>query len=141
MEKRGMPQAKGQHIAKRTGSQLPDAVQERKRMPQDLRKSIASWAPWIAYWRSRLDDFVDLRTQALDHQDCNCQIGRYNIRQVKIVALSASAQSSPLQYEEEPATTTMTTMAKGGAGEIPPLDDFMFRKPCNHRINSCQQSP
>jgi hypothetical protein len=87
------------------------------------------------------DDFVDLRAQALDHQDCNCQINHYNIRQVRIVALSVSAQSSPLQYGGAPTTTTMTTMAKGEAGDIPLLDDFMFSKPCNHRINSYQPSP
>ena len=38
-------------------------------------------------------ELTGLRTHALNHQDCNCQISRYNINQAKRVALGAEAPS------------------------------------------------
>lgn len=43
-------------------------------------------------------ELTGLRTQALNHQDCNCQIARYNINQAKRVALGAEAPSPTMGF-------------------------------------------
>jgi hypothetical protein len=43
-------------------------------------------------------ELTGLRTHALNHQDCNCQISRYNINQAKRVALGAEAPSPNMGY-------------------------------------------
>jgi hypothetical protein len=43
-------------------------------------------------------ELTGLRTHALNHQDCNCQISRYNINQAKRVALGAEAPSPSMGF-------------------------------------------
>jgi len=43
-------------------------------------------------------ELTGLRTHALNHQDCNCQISRYNINQAKKVALGVDAHSPSMGY-------------------------------------------
>jgi len=40
-------------------------------------------------------ELTGLRTHALDHQDCNCQISKYNVNQARRVAMGADAGGSP----------------------------------------------
>lgn len=39
------------------------------------------------------DELIGLRTQALNHQNCNCQIARYNVNQAQKIALRADTSS------------------------------------------------
>jgi len=43
-------------------------------------------------------ELTGLRTHALNHQDCNCQISRYNINQAKRVALGVDASSPSMGF-------------------------------------------
>ena len=43
-------------------------------------------------------ELTGLRTHALNHQDCNCQISRYNINQAKRVALGVDAPSPSMGF-------------------------------------------
>jgi hypothetical protein len=43
-------------------------------------------------------ELMGLRTHALDHQDCNCQISRYNINRAKRVALGVEAPSTSMGF-------------------------------------------
>lgn len=40
-------------------------------------------------------ELTGLRTHALDHQDCNCQISKYNINQARRVAMGVDTAGSP----------------------------------------------
>lgn len=44
-------------------------------------------------------ELTGLRTHALNHQDCNCQISRYNINQAKRVALGAEVPSPRMSFQ------------------------------------------
>lgn len=43
-------------------------------------------------------ELMGLRTHALGHQDCNCQISRYNTNRAKRVALGAEASSTSMGF-------------------------------------------
>lgn len=43
-------------------------------------------------------ELTGLRTHALNHQDCNCQISRYNINQAKRVTLGAEVPSPSMGF-------------------------------------------
>ncbi|KAM0722581.1 hypothetical protein Q7P37_002022 [Cladosporium fusiforme] len=43
-------------------------------------------------------ELTGLRTHALNHQDCNCQIARYNINRAKRVAMGADAPSPTMGF-------------------------------------------
>jgi hypothetical protein len=73
-------------------------------------------------------ELTGLRTHALNHQDCNCQISRYNINQAKRVALGAEAPSPSMGF--------------GGMGSSfsymhsPPSLGEMGRMPSHSNFNS-----
>lgn len=73
-------------------------------------------------------ELTGLRTHALNHQDCNCQISRYNINQAKRVALGAEAPSPSMGF--------------GGVGgslsymRSPPGLGAMGRMPSHSNFNS-----
>jgi hypothetical protein len=70
-------------------------------------------------------ELTGLRTHALNHQDCNCQISRYNINQAKRVALEAEAPSPSMGFNGIGGLSYMLSPpGLGGMGRTPSPSNF-----------------
>jgi hypothetical protein len=71
-------------------------------------------------------ELTGLRTHALNHQDCNCQISRYNINQAKRVALGAEAPSPNMGYNGGGGSMSYmrSPPGMGGMGRMPSRSNF-----------------
>ena len=71
-------------------------------------------------------ELTGLRTHALNHQDCNCQISRYNINQAKRVALGAEAPSPSMGFNGVGGSLSYMRPPPGlgGMGRMPSQSNF-----------------
>jgi hypothetical protein len=71
-------------------------------------------------------ELTGLRTHALNHQDCNCQISRYNINQAKRVAMGAEAPSPGMSFNGIGGSLSYmrSPPGLGGMGQMPPRTNF-----------------
>lgn len=71
-------------------------------------------------------ELTGLRTHALNHQDCNCQIARYNINQAKRVALGAEAPSPSMGFGGTGGHMSymQSPPGLGGMGRMPSHSNF-----------------
>lgn len=71
-------------------------------------------------------ELTGLRTHALNHQDCNCQISRYNINQAKRVALGAEAPSPSMGFNSFGGSMSYmrSPPGMGGMGRMPSHSNF-----------------
>lgn len=71
-------------------------------------------------------ELTGLRTHALNHQDCNCQISRYNINQAKRVALGADAPSPSMGFSGTGGHMSymQSPPGLGGMGRMPSHSNF-----------------
>lgn len=63
-------------------------------------------------------ELTGLRTHALNHQDCDCQIARYNINQAKKVAMGAEASSPTMGFDGDGRFFTYRQSPPGIGGDM-----------------------
>ena len=80
-------------------------------------------------------ELTGLRTHALNHQDCNCQIARYNINQAKRVALGAEAPSPTMGFNGDGRSFSYHQSPSGMGGGMPSRANS-FANPSNFAFAS-----
>lgn len=80
-------------------------------------------------------ELTGLRTHALNHQDCNCQIARYNVNQAKRVAMGVDVPSPTMGYGGAGGRSLSYMRSPPGMGGMSPQQNS-FGNPSNFAFAS-----